>query len=245
MTLRRALGAFALTVLLAAGVAACGDDGGDDPEQTTTTEEATTTTEVEEFDAGGGDEEEEEEQSTFADDVTEQVVGEIDVPFGPAYSGFTRVSNDDGSVHASFPNEWEFEGAPDSTNIAPGAPLLVGSEDMSTYFSSWAVSGAEVRLIATDVTDTESFVVEVTETLYGDQCDLQPVEELELEDDYYFGHVVVALDCGETETDYVSIAADRDATGGLVLVGVQIANTADIEALTEILATFEITQPGG
>jgi hypothetical protein len=250
MTLRRALGAFALSLLLAAGLAACGDDGGDEADDTTTTEEETTTT-AEEFDpdAGGDDDEDEgeensEEQSTFADDVTEQVTSEISVPEGEPYSGFSLRFNDDESVEASFPDEWDYKGAPDATQIAPGAPLLLGAEDLDTYFSSWLVSGAEVRLIATDVTDTEGVVEEVTETLYGDQCDLQPTEELELEDDFYFGHVVVGLDCGGTETDYVSIAADRDASGGLVLVGVQITNTADLEALEEILATFAITEPG-
>jgi predicted small lipoprotein YifL len=261
MTMRRALGAFALALLLAVGLAACGDDGGDEAEDTTTTtaEEETTTTEEEdeEFDpdAGGDDEEEgedepdegeenSEEQSTFADDVTEQVTGEIDVPEGTPYSGYTLQFNDDESVEASFPDEWDYLGAPDTTNIAPGAPLLVGSEDIDTYFQSWDVSGAEVRLIATDVTDTQAVVEGVTQDLYGEQCDLQPTEELELEDDFYFGHVVVGLDCGGTETDYVSIAADRDGTGGLVLVGIQIANTADLEALEEILGTFAITQPG-
>ena len=255
MTLRRALGALSLAVLLALGLAACGDDGGDDGDDTTTTTEEETTTTEEEFDpdAGGDDggdepsgedegEENSEEQSTFADDVTEQVTGEISVPEGEPYSGYTLVFNDDQSVEASFPDEWEYLGTPDEI-LFPGAPLLLGSTDVEAYSSSWAESGAEVRLIATDITDTEAAVEELA-SVYGDQCELQPVEELELEDDFYFGHVIVGLDCGGTETDYVTIAADRDGTGGLVAVGVQIANTADLEALEEILATFAITEPG-
>jgi hypothetical protein len=259
MTLRRALGAFALSLLLAAGLAACGDDGGDEADDTTTTEEETTTT-AEEFDpdAGGDDEDEpdadedegeenSEEQSTFADDVTEQVTSEISVPEGEPYSGFTLQFNDDLSVEASFPDEWEVDGAPD-TQLLPGAPMLIGASDLAAYSSSWAESGGEVRLWNTSELDTAA-VAEELAGVYQDAagnaaCDVQPTEALELEDDFYFGHVVVGLDCGETETDYVSIAADRDAAGGLVLVGVQIANTADLEALEEILGTFAITEPG-
>lgn len=254
MTLKRMLGAFVLLTFLALGLAACGDDGDDNGSDDTTDDstpsEETDTTE-EEFEPPdeeeeGEDEGEEnsEEQSTFADDVTEQVTNEISVPEGEPYSGYTLVFDDSEIVEASFPDEWEFLGTPDETTIAPGAPLLVGSEDVDSYFSSWAVSGAEVRLIDTDATDTQAVVEGVTEDLYGDQCDLQPTEELELEDDFYFGHVVVGLDCGGTETDYVSIAADRDGTGGLVLVGVQLTTTADLEALEEILASFAITNPG-
>lgn len=250
MILKRALAAFALLSLLVVGLAACGDDGGGDEESTDDSTEETTTTTEEEFDPGtddGGDEEDEgeensEEQGTFADDVTEQVTGEISVPEGDPYSGYTLVFNDDESVEASFPDEWEYVGTPDEL-LVPGAPLLLGATDVEAYPNSWAESGAEVRLLDTTETDTE-LVVNDLAAVYGDQCDLQPVEELELEDDFYFGHVIVGLDCGETETDYVSIAADRDTSGGLVLVNVQIANTADLEALEEILASFAITLPG-
>jgi hypothetical protein len=262
MNLRRALGAFALALLLATGLAACGDDGGDEADETTTTteaeEETTTTTEADEFDpdAGGGDDEEEEgpdegeenteEQDDFADDVTEQVTSEISVPTGTPYSGYTLQFNDDRSVEASLPDEWETLGVPEDGSIFPdltGAPRLLGASDIAAYSGSWAESGAEVRLVATDQTDTQ-LVAEAVAGAYGSQCDVQPTEELELEDDYYFGHVVVGLDCAETETDYVTIAADRDGTGGLVLVNIQIANTADLGALEEILATFAITTPG-
>jgi len=252
MTLRRALGTFTLLTLLSLGLAACGDDGDPADETTTTAEEETTTTsEPDEFDPDavggdeGGDEGEEnaEEQSTFADDVTEQVTGEIDVPEGEPYSGYTLVFDDSQIVEAAFPDEWEYLGTPDET-LFPGAPLLLGATDTTTYPTSWAVSGAEVRLVATDITDTEAAVEEVA-GVYADQCDNLPVEELELEDDFYFGHAIVGLDCGETETDYVTIAADRDGAGnGLVVVGIQIANTADLGALDSILSTFAITEPG-
>ena len=250
MILKRALGAFALLTLLVLGLAACGDDGGGDDEESTDDSVAETTEDTqEEFDAGGDDEEEEdegednsEEQSTFADDVTEQVTGEISVPEGEPYSGFSLVFNDDESLEASFPDEWEVDGTPDEI-VIPGAPLLLGAEDVDEYFNSWEVSGAEVRLWAEGGTDTEAGVNELAAG-YENQCEMQPVEDLELEDDFYFGHVIVGLDCGGTETDFVSIAADRDGTGGLVLVNVQITNTADLEALEEVLATFAVTQPG-
>lgn len=245
-TKRALLPSVVLVALLGLGLAACGDDGGDNADDTTTTTaEETTTTEEEVFDpdAAGGDEStddsiSEDDQETFAEGLTDEVAGEIDVPTGDPYSGFIHETNDDQTIEADFPNEWsDVNGAPGTD----GTRQLTESTDLDAYYSGYDVPGATIQVVSTDITDTADAVEQIAPS----DCDQGPTQELTLEDDYYYGSFIVGTDCAGTTTDFVTIAADRDGAGNaLAVVGVQLVTTADLEALQEILATFLVSPPG-
>jgi hypothetical protein len=259
--LLRALGLILVTVL-AVALAACGDDGGDDPEPTTTTEEEETTddsTAEEEEDEdvfqGGGDDDDEgdddeemggggDEQSTFADDIEEQVEAQIDVPPGEPYTDFAYVDNDDFSLEVSVPVEWsDVNGQTIDTEDEVG-PQVSASTDLDEFFSNFDVPGMTFHASFVAALDT-SQAAESPNYTYPDSCDYLPTEPLELEDDYYFGHVAIGLDCAGTTTDFVTIAADRDGgSNAVVILQVQLVTDADLEALSEILSTFLVSAPG-
>lgn len=245
MTKSRALrGSLAvLFAFLLLALAACGDDGDSGDDTDDSTPESTEET-VEEFDPdGGGDDEEQsdEEQSTFADDIEEQVADEISLPSGEPYSGFSEIVDDTGALFVSVPDEWdETDGTPIDDGENRG-PALAASSDLDGYFETYDTPGMVFHASFVASLDTE----EAAESFTLDDCDNQPAEELDLEDDFYFGHVVVGLDCAGTDTDFVTIAADRDvsAEGAVVIIQVQLVTTADLEAFEEILATFIVDNP--
>jgi hypothetical protein len=238
--------AFVLVAVLGLGLAACGDDGGGEADDTTTTAEETTTTEEEVFDPDGDDttddstggDSDEGDQETFAEEFTAEVSGEIDVPTGTPYDGYGFQSNSDETIEAEWPDEWaEVNGEPGTD----GTRQLTESTDLDAYYAGYEVPGATIQVVATEITDTADAVEQIAPTA----CDQGPTEELDLEDDYYYGHYIVGSDCDGTTTDFVTIAADRDAAGNaLAVVGVQIVTTADLEALETLLATFLISTPG-
>jgi len=255
--LLRALGLILVTVL-AVALAACGDDGGDDPETTTTTEEEETTDdstaeEGEDDDVfqGSGDEEEGEdeemggggdEQSTFADDIEDQVEAEIDLPSGTPYSGFSTIQNNDGTLTVSVPDEWDDVNGSNIDTEDEVGPAVSASTDLQQYNSGFDVPGMLFHASFVAALDT-SEAAEQYGTSYD--CDYLPIEPLELEDDYYFGHVSIGLDCAGTTTDFVTIAADKDgASNAVVILQVQLVTDADLEALSEILNTFLVSRPG-
>lgn len=245
MTKSRALRGW-LAVLFASlllVLAACGDDGDSGDDSDDSTPESTEET-VEEFDPdGGGDDEEQsdDEQSTFADDIEEQVADEISLPSGEPYSGFSEIVDDTGALFVSVPDEWdEVDGTPIDDEENRG-PALAASSDLDGYFETYDTPGMVFHASFVASLDTE----EAAESFSLADCDNQPPEELDLEDDFYFGHVVVGLDCAGTDTDFVTIAADRDvsAEGAVVIIQVQLVTTADLEAFEEILATFIVDNP--
>lgn len=246
MTKSRALrGSLAvLFAFLLLALAACGDDGdsGDDDGSDDSVEE--TDDSVGTFDPDAGDDDDEqsdEEQSTFADDIEEQVADEISLPSGDPYSGYSEIVDDTGALFVSVPDEWdEIDGTPIDDEENRG-PALAASSDLDGYFETYDTPGMVFHASFVASLDTE----EAAESFSLSDCDNQPAEELDLEDDFYFGHVVVGLDCAGTDTDFVTIAADRDvsAEGAVVIIQVQLVTTADLEAFEEILATFIVDNP--
>ena len=229
-----------LALLMAVGLiaVACGgddgggDEGGDDESTTTTTEAeeddepedtTTTTTEVEEDDRDDaiGD---------FGDTV-EDDLGDIPTDT-TTYSEYVTVSDDSGLLSVEVPVEWN------DVNGGEGlfGPDIIASTNVQEWIQTYNVSGLEFQATGLETNQSTDEILSAVSQGQASQC--TSLGRQPYRDPLYTGVSEVFEDCAGTETDFAWVAfepADQSYHG---VIGVQITQQADVEALERALATF-------
>jgi hypothetical protein len=232
-----------LALLLGFGlvVAACGggDDSGDDEsaDDTTTTEATTTTEEPEDTTTTT-----EATDDTVADDDRDDAIGDFgdsvndslgDVPTDTTtYGEYVSVSDDSGFLTVDVPAAWS------DVDGSEGlfGPDVTASTDVQEFFQTYNVSGLEFQ--ATDIQTNQLPDDVLTDVSEGQASQCTPLERQDYSDPLYTGRSQVFEDCAGTETDFVWLAFEPADLSFHGVVGVQITNEADIEALERALDTF-------
>ncbi len=236
MSNQKFLRLIALVFVFGLVVAACGggDDSGNedagtdqsdepDEETTTTTEDTTTTTT---------------EASDGRDDAIGDFGNEVEDDLGDiptdttSYGEYVTVSDDSGTVSVEVPAAWS------DVDGSPGlfGPDVIASTDVQAWIQTYEPSGLEFQ--ATDIETNQSTdeILDAVSTGQASQC--TSLGRQPYSDPLYTGVSEVFEDCAGTETDFTWVAfepADQSYHG---VIGVQITNQADIEALERALATF-------
>ena len=245
--------AFVLVAVLFLGVglAACGDD--DDSAATTTTaaeeeEETTTTTEAEQFDPDEGDEGEnqaDEDQQEAIDEFTSGLEDELDTETADEGYTFETVEDETGQLVVSIPTEWSDRELGESS--ATGGPQIFGpqiiaSTDVASYNEGFEVPG--MQFVATDdsTTGDPNAILDELDRIVEQACDdsvRQPYS-----DTVFTGISETFENCGNTGASFVWVAAEPADESFVSVVGVQVLSDADIEALNEILGSFNVFPAG-
>jgi serine protease Do len=236
MSNQKFLRLIALVFVFGLVVAACGggDDSGSqdagtdqsdqpDEETTTTTEDTTTTTEV-------GSDSRDDAIGDFGNEV-EDDLGDIPADT-TTYGEYVTVSDDSGTVSVEVPAAWS------DVDGSPGlfGPDVIASTDVQAWIQTYEPSGLEFQ--ATDIETNQSTDEILTAVSTGQAGQCTSLGRQPYSDPLYTGVSEVFEDCGGTETDFTWVAfepADQSYHG---VIGVQITNQADIEALERALATF-------
>ena len=229
---------FALLMAFGLIAAACGgggDGGGDegDDESTTTTEveeedepedTTTTTTEVEE---------EDERDDAIGDfgDTVEDDLG--DVPTDTTtYGEYVVVNDDSGLLSVEVPAAWtDVDGSEGLFG-----PDIIASTDVQEWIQTYNVSGLEFQATGLETNQTTDEILSAVSQGQASQC--TSLGRQPYSDPVYSGVSEVFEDCGGTETDFAWVAfepADQSYHG---VIGVQITQQADVEALERALASF-------
>ena len=237
MSNQKFLRLIALVFAFGLVVAACGggDDSGNedanddnqdqsdepDEETTTTTEDTTTTTEVaDDRDDAIGD---------FGDDIEDDLG---DMPTGTSYGEYVSVSDDSGTISVDVPTAWsDVDGS-----AGLFGPDVIASTDVQAWIQTYEPSGLEFQATGIETNQTTDEILDAVSTGQVSQC--TSLGRQPYSDPLYTGVSEVFEDCGGTETDFTWVAfepADQSYHG---VIGVQITNQADIEALERALATF-------
>jgi hypothetical protein len=233
-----------LALLLGFGlvVAACGggDDSGDDDnadDTTTTTEEETTTTEEPEdttttTEADDDSDERDDAIGDFGDSV-EDSLG--DVPSDTTtYGEYVSVSDDSGFLSVDVPAVWSDVDGREGLF----GPDVTASTDVQAFFQTYDVSGLEFQ--ATDIQTNQTPDEVLTDVSEGQAGQCTSLGRQDYSDPLYTGRSEVFQDCAGTETDFVWLAFEPADLSFHGVVGVQITNEADIEALERALDTFVV-----
>lgn len=229
---------LALLMTIGLFAAACGggddsggdDDGGSDESTTTTTEAeeepeetTTTTTEVPEDDRDDaiGD---------FGDSV-EDDLGDIPTDT-TTYGEYVTVTDDSGVLSVEVPAAW------DDVDGGEGlfGPDIIASTDVQAWIQTYEPSGLEFQATGIETNQTTDEILSAVSQGQAGQC--TSLGRQPYSDPLYTGVSEVFQDCGGTETDFAWVAfepADQSYHG---VIGVQITQQADVEALERALATF-------
>ena len=236
MSNQKFLRLIALVFVFGLVVAACGgsDDSGNedagtdqsdepDEETTATTEETTTTTT---------------EASDGRDDAIGDFGNEVEDDLGDiptdttTYGEYVSVSDVSGTVSVEVPAAWS------DVDGSPGlfGPDVIASTDVQAWIQTYEPSGLEFQATGIETNQSTDEILDAVSTGQASQC--TSLGRQPYSDPLYTGVSEVFEDCGGTETDFTWVAfepADQSYHG---VIGVQITNQADIEALERALATF-------
>ncbi|HEY5888595.1 MAG TPA: hypothetical protein VIT24_12745 [Acidimicrobiales bacterium] len=238
MSNQKFLRLIALVFVFGLVVAACGgDDSGnedagtdqsDQPEETTTTtEDTTTTTEV----ASDG-------RDDAIGDFGNQVEDDLgDIPTDTTtYGDYVTVSDDSGTLSVEVPAAWtDVDGSPGLFG-----PDVIASTDVQAWIQTYEPSGLEFQATGIETNQSTDEILTAVSTGQAGQC--TSLGRQPYSDPLYTGVSEVFEDCGGTETDFTWVAfepADQSYHG---VIGVQITNQADVEALERALATFIVNE---
>jgi serine protease Do len=162
---------------------------------------------------------------------------------GETYSEYVDVSDDSGAIVMQVPATWtDIDGSTweDDEGVLGGA--LQAAPDLAGYLETYDVPGvtllASVDLGTTDVNELlDSFD-------FTDGCTYD--SRTDYEDPLYTGAFDLYIDCGDQGAIIAVVAAQpADQSHGVVVIG-QAITEADIDAIDNVLNTFNVvgTLPG-
>ena len=218
-----------LVLILAFGlvVIACGGDDGGESATTTTTDETTTTTTEQTPD------DREDAIGDFGDAVEEDL-GEVDTDT-TTYGEYVIVNDDSGLLSVEVPAAWvDVDGSPGLFG-----PDIIASTDVQQWIQTYNVSGLEFQATGIETDQSTDEILSAVSQGQAGQC--TSLGRQPYADPVYTGVSEVFEDCAGTETDFAWVAfepADQSYHG---VIGVQITQQADVEALERALATFIVT----
>lgn len=164
------------------------------------------------------------------------------------YSEYVVVADDDGSIQMSIPAEWsDIDGSRWETDWGGDefvAASISAAGDLDAYFNSYGESG--VFFAASDRLSQLGGYVELldgTRYWYEEDCSLD--SRTDYVDSAYEGQYDLWTDCGADGGVVLALSARpiNDPNAFLILVEVTMAKDADLDALDEILATFDVVGP--
>lgn len=164
------------------------------------------------------------------------------------YSEYVLVTDNDGSIQMSIPAEWsDVDGSRWETDWGGDdfvAAAISAAADLDTYYDSYGESG--VFFAASDRLSQLGGYVELldgTKGWYDEDCRFD--SRTDYVDSAYEGKYDLWTDCGAEEGVVLTLAARPFNNPGafLILVEVTLAKDADLDALDEILATFDVVGP--
>lgn len=191
---------------------------------------------------------------TFGQALDDQVASEVEdpgasgTPEAQGYSEYLLVTDNDGSIQMSIPAEWsDVDGSRWETDWGGDdfvAASIAAAADLDAYYDSYGESG--VFFAASDRLSQLGGYVELldgTKGWYEEDCRFD--SRTDYVDSAYEGKYDLWTDCGAEEGVVLTLAARpiNNTNAFLILVEVTLAKDADLDALDEILATFDVVGP--
>jgi serine protease Do len=175
---------------------------------------------------------------SFADELEGQVGDDFGDETAALYNDYVEVQDDTGLLTMEIPVEWSADVDGRSLVDDNGdylASSIEASSNLEDFWGTYSTPG--VAFYASDVLaqsyDTAGLLDELAEDY---SCDYDG--RYEYEDGVYTGLYDLYVNCGDSESIIIELAAEPDHRGFLVYLVIQAVSDADIEALQQILDTF-------
>ena len=179
---------------------------------------------------------------SFADTVEDDFDDTVTVEDTGSYSGYGGVADDYGAIQMNIPMEWtEIDGDYwyDEGDII-GAQISA-SANLDSYWNTWSESGAFFGA-SDDLAKLGGYVnlLDILRDTFSEDCKYEGRDDYE--DVVYRGKYDLFENCGDSgNAFFVLTAVPIDAPQSfLILVEMQITKDVDIDALQQILDSFEV-----
>jgi serine protease Do len=172
---------------------------------------------------------------SFADEIEDDV--EVDEGDDTVYTGYQTLIDDTGTITVDVPAEWtDVDTAPITLDDGTEIPQISAATSIQGYNESWEVPGMFFGL----ATGAQDPVATIADFAPGEgECatddGLAPYD-----DGTFVGQFQIWSDCGGLPTTYVVVAASPADGSVTAVVAVQLTSEADLDALDQIFATFNL-----
>ncbi|MFZ6026875.1 MAG: trypsin-like peptidase domain-containing protein [Chloroflexota bacterium] len=172
-------------------------------------------------------------------------------PAAGEYTNYVTVQDDTGTIEMSIPAAWsDIEGTTWSATWGQykfNAPAITASADLSAYYNGEYIEST-VFFAASDELGQIGGFIQLLDGLRGwheDDCKLKGTYDYgkgDWYDPYYEGKFDHWTKCGGTDTEVLVLAArpKENKTAFLIIVEVYLVKAGDVEALIEILNSFQV-----
>lgn len=177
---------------------------------------------------------------SFAQELEEEVPDEGASGGGPAtYGEYVEVQDDTNTIVMSVPAEWsEVQGGAWLVEGAEVGPSITASTDINAWVNGWATPGV---FFGASSSLREQFDVN-TLLDAGDFSSVCTYEgRTDYEDPLYVGVYDLYVECGGEGSTFVQLAAEPADGSFIMLLQIVLVSEADLEALDQILNTFQAT----
>jgi serine protease Do len=164
---------------------------------------------------------------------------EVETSGDGAYAGYAIVSDDSGAIQVSIPQEWtDVDGSAWVLDEETVGATVSASSNLNEFYDTFSTPG--VFFGASDVLaeryDAGSFLDELPD--YSADCTYEGRSDYE--DSVYTGLFDHYTECGDGVSQVINIVAFPESGELVVWVQTQIVNEADLEALDQIINSFDV-----
>jgi serine protease Do len=177
---------------------------------------------------------------SFANELDQELGNDTGTTTG--YSDYTLVTDDFGAIQMNVPVEWgDVDGSSWTSDGDVIGSAISAAASLDNYYNYWTEPGVFFGA-SNDLADLGGYVqlLDVTRDSFTGECNLDG--RYDYEDVLYEGKYDLWTVCGGTDASYIVLSArpKEGQTDFLILVEIQIVSDADLDALDQILNSFEV-----
>lgn len=159
---------------------------------------------------------------------------------GTAYSDFTEVSDDSGTISVQVPTTWtQVDGTAIQLEDGTSMPNVSAAPDLQAFYDSWTSPGVSLSGASPDMGSASDLLTQIASNA-ASACTPTPAQDYD--DGLYTGLIQVFSNCGGTGAVVVAIAAQPEDGSFTALAIIQLTTEADVAVADKVLETF-IIQP--
>jgi len=156
-----------------------------------------------------------------------------------AYAGYSTVSDDSGAIQLSIPQEWaDIDGSVWILDEETVGATISASSNLNEYYDTFSTPGVffGASEVLAERYDAGSFLDDLpdfsADCTYEGRSDYKDIVYTGLFDHY--------TECGDVGSQIINIVAFPESRELVVWVQTQIVNEADLEALDQIINSFDV-----
>ncbi len=176
------------------------------------------------------------EPLTLAVSLAEEVEEDVDTDAsGPAtYSEYESVTDDTGTITVSVPVEWTERDTVPAEIDGEEIPYIAAATSLDGFLNGYSDPGLLYLALdpSNDVDGT------LAENAFGNDCEDGGISDYE--DPVFTGKYQLWLECADGSADLLVLAAQPADGSVTVLLMVQMVTDADLDALDQAIATFNL-----